>query len=160
VLPQVEPWQDDSKITPIPRAQHNNRRICVIGAIGQEKGFDVLLACARDARRRCLDITYIVVGYTSDDGRLLKLGNVEITGKYHEEEVGALIRRQKGNCAFIPSIWPETWCYALSRAWEAGLHAFAFDIGAPAERIRQNGWGILLRLGMEPGKINDAFTAS
>jgi hypothetical protein len=90
---------------------------------------------------------------------LQKLGNVLITGEYDEREAVALIRRQRANCAFIPSIWPETWSYTLSRAWEAGLDPFAFDLGAPAARIRQRGWGHLLRPGMEAGEINDIFMA-
>jgi GT2 family glycosyltransferase/glycosyltransferase involved in cell wall biosynthesis len=162
--PLVKPWEDDDGLgrqqpDQISGGDTQRRRVCIIGAIGMEKGFEVLLACARDAHRRSLAMDYIVVGYTSDDGVLQKLGNVLITGEYDEREAVALIRRQRANCAFIPSIWPETWSYTLSRAWEAGLDPFAFDLGAPAARIRQRGWGHLLRPGMEAGEINDIFMA-
>jgi hypothetical protein len=59
--------------------------------------------------------------------------------------------------AFIPSIWPETWCFALTRAWQAGLPAAVFDIGAQAERTRRTGRGWPLPLGLTPPALNDAL---
>ena len=82
---------------------------------------------------------------------------VGITGPYREEEAEALIRAQAAHLALIPSIWPETWCFALSEAWRAGLAVAAFDIGAQAERIRATGRGWLLPLGMPAHRLNDAL---
>ncbi len=158
VSPVVTAWEDDAAwpaLAPMPLQAI--RRICVVGAIGREKGYDVLLGCVRDARDRSLPIEFVVVGYTADDVRLLDAGPVQITGEYRDDEAVALIEAQGSALAFIPSIWPETWCYALSRAWEAGLAAAAFDLGAPAERIRATGRGWLLPLGLRPAAVNDAL---
>jgi hypothetical protein len=43
----------------------------------------------------------------------------------------------------------------LSEIWQAGLRAVAFDIGAPAERIRRIGRGFILPLGLSPKAINN-----
>jgi hypothetical protein len=59
--------------------------------------------------------------------------------------------------AFLPSIWPETWCFALSEAWQAGLFTIAFDLGAQAARIRATGRGAVLPLGLPAARINDAL---
>ena len=128
-----------------------------MGAVGIEKGYEVLLACARDARARALPLEFIVVGYTTDDTRLIDAGPVFITGEYAEANAAALIQRQRAHLAFIPSVWPETWCFALSRAWEAGLAVAAFDLGAQAERIRATGRGWLLPLGLQARAVNDAL---
>jgi glycosyltransferase involved in cell wall biosynthesis len=133
--------------------------VCIPGAIGRQKGYDVLLGCVRDAARRCLPLQFVVVGYTCDDTRLLRSGPVSITGEYHEHEALKLIRRQNADIAFIPSLWPETWCYTLSQAWASGLDAVAFDIGSQAERIRSAGSGCLLRLDTPPAAINDILLA-
>ncbi len=156
LTPAVEPWEDD-RAWPALRQPTAIRRVCVIGAIGPEKGFDVLLGCVRDARSRALGLAFTVAGYTADDERLLDAGPVWITGEYDEQDAAALIAEQRADIAFIPSIWPETWCFALSRAWEAGLPAVAFDLGAPAERIRATGRGWTLPLGLRPAAINDAL---
>ena len=50
------------------------------------KGFHALLACARDARKRDLDLTFVVAGRTIDDQRLIDTGRVFVTGPYRPEE--------------------------------------------------------------------------
>ena len=160
--PQAQPWEDDLALPPLEAAPDallggTVRRVCVVGAIGLEKGFEALLACVRDAQRRALPLHFAVVGYTSDDERLLGAGPVSVTGEYADADAVALIRAQGAHLAFLPSVWPETWCFALSRAWQAGLAAAAFDLGAPAERIRATGRGWLLPLGLHAAAVNDAL---
>jgi hypothetical protein len=65
-----------------------------------------------------------------------------------------LIRAQRPQLGWLPSLWPETWCYALTYMWQAGLNAVAFDIGAQAERVRRTGRGWLYPLGIEPSTLN------
>jgi GT2 family glycosyltransferase/glycosyltransferase involved in cell wall biosynthesis len=157
VAPLVVPWEEPVAPPSAPGLPNGERRICVIGAIGPEKGYDVLLAAARDAARRDLPLQFIVVGHTVDDAELLRTGRVFVTGEYRDAEATALIRAQRADIAWLPSLWPETWCFALSEAWRAGLDVVAFDIGALAERIRNRGRGILLPLGLPPGALNDVL---
>ena len=39
-------------------------RVALIGAIGDHKGYRILLECARDARARRLPLEFVVIGYT------------------------------------------------------------------------------------------------
>ncbi len=155
---EVRPWEDDARLPPrTPAPNGAGRRVLVPGAIGVEKGYDVLLALVRDARARRLPLNFVVVGHTIDDAALMEAGPAFVTGPYAEEDAVALFRAQRAHLALIPSVWPETWCFALSRAWEAGLPAAAFDLGAPAERIRRTGRGWVLPLGLAPPALNDAL---
>jgi len=156
--PVVQPWEDDATLVPLaPMPPGAFRRVCVVGAIGVEKGYEVLLACARDARARSLPLEFVVVGYTLDDKRLMDAGPVFVTGEYADADAAELIRAQEAHLAFIPSVWPETWCFALSRAWEAGLAVAAFDLGGQAERITATGRGWLLPLGLQASAVNDVL---
>lgn len=133
-------------------------RVAVIGAISEIKGYAVLRACAEDARQRDLPLAFVLVGYSLDDFPLLATGRISITGEYPPEEGVALAAAADCDLALLPSTWPETWCYALDVAWKAGLHCLAFDIGAPAERIRAHqGRGTLLPLDSPPAAINAAL---
>ena len=154
VLPAVTPWEEDNTL-PEPPPTRLIRHVCVIGGIGVEKGFEVLLGCVRDAAARSLPLRFTVVGYTADDERMLAAGPVFITGQYPEADGEALIRQQDADIALIPSVWPETWCFTLGLAWRAGLRAVVFDLGAPAERVRRTGWGEVLPLGMPPSAVNN-----
>ena len=164
VTANVQPWDSTpppiALAPPVANPASSGTRIAVIGAIGTEKGYDVLLACVADAAARRLAIEFVVVGTTIDDAALMAAGPARVTARYAEADGVALIKEQGAALAFLPSIWPETWCYALSTAWAAGLDVAAFDLGAPAERIRQAGRGWLLPLGLPAAAINDALLAA
>ncbi len=157
--PEVIAHEDDAALPPLRPPPDGPRRVGVVGAIGIPKGYDVLLACARDAARRDLALSFTVIGHTHDDARLLDTGRVFVTGPFRAAEAPALLRAEGVHLAFLPSIWPETWCYALGDALRAGLAVAAFDLGAPAERIRRTGRGWLLPLGLPPAAINNALLA-
>jgi GT2 family glycosyltransferase len=130
-------------------------RVALIGAVGEHKGYRVLLNCARDAKTRSLPLEFVVIGYTENDGPLLDTDKVFITGRYSEGEASHLLRREKPDIAFFPSVWPETWCYALDEAVAVGLPVVAFDLGAIAERLQEFELGVTLPLDEEPRHIND-----
>ena len=152
---EVAPWEDDGAIPPPPPTRRPVRHVCVVGGIGVEKGYEVLLGCVRDAAARSLPLRFTVAGFTADDERMLAAGPVFITGQYAEEEAVALIRAQAADIALLPSVWPETWCFTLGQAWRAGLRAAVFDLGAPAERVRRTGYGDVLPLGLPAASLNN-----
>lgn len=155
----VRPWETvEPPRQPRPARPPGGRwRVCTIGAVGTQKGYDVLLACARDAAARDLPLEFVVVGFSEEDPPLFETGRITVTGRFAEEEAVALVRAQQAHLAFLPSISPETWCYALSTAWRAGLEVAAFDLGALGERIRRDGGGHPLPPGLEPRTINDTL---
>ncbi len=157
VRPLVRPWEDDAALPPWRRPQPGARHVLVLGGIGPEKGFDVLLACVRDAGARGLPLRFTVLGATMDDERLMAAGPAFVSAAFEEAEAQDLIRAQAADLAFLPSIWPETWCFALGHLWRAGLGVAAFDLGAQAERMRATGRGWLLPLGMTAGGVNSAL---
>jgi GT2 family glycosyltransferase/glycosyltransferase involved in cell wall biosynthesis len=156
--PKITPWEDDSEpraLTPPPAT--GPRRIVVVGGIGPSKGYDILLECARDASRRRLNLEFFIAGTSADDEPLLETGHIFITGAYREGEATQLIQSLRPDLAFLPSIWPETWCFALGEAWRAGLYTIAFDLGAQAARIKATNRGAVLPLGLPVARINDAL---
>jgi glycosyltransferase involved in cell wall biosynthesis len=78
---------------------------------------------------------------------------VHITGEYREVEANELIRAQQADVGFLPALWPETWSYTLTQLWQAGLEVVAFDIGAPAERIRLTRRGRVVPFGLPPAAM-------
>jgi glycosyltransferase involved in cell wall biosynthesis len=142
-------------------APHEKLRIVVIGAIGKIKGFEVLLACARNARQQRLPLEFVLMGYSMND-RLLKEAGVSITGRYLEENARATLKGLEPHVVWLPSLWPETYSYTLSIALQCGLPVFAFDIGAISRRIREchpaAGHRLFqLDLARQPDRLNDCF---
>ncbi len=159
-IPLADPGMTAGRSGPHGAKLETRARVCVVGSIGVHKGYEVLLACARNAAQRNLDLEFVVVGHTIDDAALMATGRVFVTGRFEPGEAVDLIAAQNANIGFIASIWPETWCLSLGDLWRAGLTVAAFDIGAPAERIRQTGRGILLPLALPASAINNALIAA
>ncbi len=135
-------------------------KVVTIGAIGDHKGARILEACIDDARNRDLPIAFSIVGYTSSP-KLNGSPEIHITGGYKEDQVFNALDDVKAHVALLPSVWPETYSYTLSIALEAGYPICTFDMGAPAERLRALGTGLLLPLETmsDPARINDLLLA-
>ena len=112
-----------------------NIEVLVIGAIGDIKGYQVLLDCAKHAQKNNLPITFKIMGY-SKDNKILEAAGVKILGKYEDALAVDLCKSYNPDIVWLPSIWPETYSYTLDIALEAGLPVLAFDIGAIARRLR------------------------
>jgi glycosyltransferase involved in cell wall biosynthesis len=127
----------------LPAKRGRRRRVAILGAIGKQKGSDLLFETASSAKSHQLPIDFIVVGYTDRDYDLKGLGNVEITGRYAENETVARLNAAEPDLVWFPAVCPETFSYTLSAVLAAGLFPVAFDIGALSSRIRAANWGTL-----------------
>ncbi|WP_207540323.1 glycosyltransferase family protein [Sabulicella rubraurantiaca] len=155
--PVIEKWEE-APPPPMPPEHSPWPRICVAGRLARYKGFEVLRDCAADAAARNLPMDFVLVGRSMDDAALRATGRCAVTGEYAEGAGEAWVRAQRAAIGFIPSIWPETWCYAQTVLSSAGLPIAAFALGAQGERVAASG-GLALPLGLPPGRINDLFLA-
>lgn len=148
-------WED-APLDPRPIANPTPHRIAIIGAIGEQKGRAVLLACARHAALHDLPLEFVLIGFADEEEALLATGKVFITGRYDEAELPELMHREAPSAIFLPSVTPETWSYSLSHAMATGLPIVAFDLGAIAERLRRSASPHhLLPLEAQVAQIND-----
>ncbi len=120
-----------------PALAHEGVRVLVIGAISPIKGMDVLLQLMPLARVQKPVCELLLLGYSSDDARLAAVG-VQLLGRYTDDQLLARIEQADPHLIFIPSIWPETYCYVLSGALRSGRKVAVFDLGAQADRTRQH----------------------
>jgi glycosyltransferase involved in cell wall biosynthesis len=116
-------------------------KIILLGAIGRHKGSARLLELLRVAGIVCPSLHFHLIGYTDIDEQLLQYSNITITGPYTVGALPGLVERAGGVIALFLHEWPETFSYTLSEAVSAGLFPVVPDIGAPAERVRQAGFG-------------------
>ncbi len=137
-LDVVEPEAEISPPAAPARRRSGVPRIVSIGALSHAKGATVLERLAQTNRRLRTPLALAVIGPAVNASRLRRSG-VEVTGLYREDDLEALIGKQRPDLFFFPAIWPETWSFTLSHALATGLPAVVFDIGAPAERLRRLG---------------------
>ena len=123
--------------------QGNDDEIVMLGAIGPHKGSQKLLEIARRAQLTHPHLHFRVIGFTDIDKELKAVGNVTVTGKYEREDLPRLLEETRGRLSLFLPAWPETYSYTLSELVEHGFIPLAPDIGAPADRIRRTGFGIV-----------------
>jgi hypothetical protein len=120
-------------------------RVAVLGGLSVAKGLGVVASLAGAARRTSAPLTLSVLGPVAEPA-LLARKNVRIAGAYRSDEVDRLVEEEAPHVIFLPAVWPETWSFVLSVALRRGIPVVAFDIGAPAERLRRLSRGKLLDL--------------
>jgi GT2 family glycosyltransferase len=141
VKPHEEPIVFKPK--PLPK-QGEQLRVAVIGAIGPNKGYDLLLNVAQLVEEKAPYIQFVIFGYTMDDTPFEQLNNVKITGKYAQDELQLLLEKYDCHVALFLSPWAETYSYTLSEALRFGATPIVPFIGALAERVRYLNSGVTL----------------
>jgi glycosyltransferase involved in cell wall biosynthesis len=115
------------------------RTVALLGAIGPHKGSALVDDLA--ARLAPHGIALVVVGYL--DRQLFPgwraPGSLFVHGAYEEGCGPGLLRGYGARLVLFPNTVPDSFSYALSDAWAAGVPVLAAPVGAIAARIREHG---------------------
>jgi len=123
------------EFSPRPPALHHGGplRIGVIGQINAQKGAHIVAQLVRRLDRERSDARVVVLGSLEIP---LRSPRLEVTGRYSREDLPRLVESHAINMMLFPSIWPETFSYVVAEMMAMRLPIVAFDLGAPAERLR------------------------
>ncbi len=127
-------------------------QIAVIGALGPHKGLsflqDVVAALPAELR-------VVIVGYA--DGQVtpgwLQQDRLWVHGAFEAQQLTAIVQHYGVKLAFFPNQQPESYCYALSDGWCAGLPAVGPALGAIGDRIMSTGAGWTFDPGSSPKAV-------
>lgn len=120
--------------------------IAVLGAINPAKGSTVVESLFNSAEIKSFTGRFVLFGAIPPALMDVSAANATIIkhGPYARAELGALFESYDISLVLIPSICPETFCYAASEAILLGYPVICFDLGAQAERICRYGCGWVL----------------
>lgn len=119
----------------------------VLGNIGYNKGAAVLRGLAEESR----GLFRIVVLGKLDPAYRHK--NIEVHGGYNQDQISDLAETYGVSAWLVPSIWPETFCFAAHECLATGLPVLSFDIGAHGDAIRSHPNGTVFPLSTSPVDI-------
>lgn len=120
-------------------------KVVTLGGISKIKGERIIYEMNDIIVDKNLPIELIVIGvinqpqYPTKHSRLLK-----VTGPYNNSDVPDLLMKHRPAIGLVPSIWPETYSYTTSELFTGQIPVMCFDIGAPADRVKQidAGWAV------------------
>jgi len=153
LLYRAYPGLDKSKT--IIRPHHVNRfydrkpridlqaplNIGVVGTISVHKGAAIVEEMAKLIERRRLPVRITVIG---EMDRPIRSPAVTVTGRYRLAALPRIIEKGKVNVFFLPSIWPETFCYVAEELMMLCVPLAVFGLGAQAERVVNYSKGLII----------------
>ncbi|RLP54828.1 MAG: glycosyltransferase [Ketobacter sp.] len=133
---EVHPHPDYETIDKYPPVITSNIRsvskIAVIGALGLEKGADLLERVALLSITTGKPLEFHLIGYA-----YRPLHRAVIThGAYEDCDLPSLIQTISPDLVWYPCQWPETYSYTLSAVLRAGAPLLVPKLGALADRTR------------------------
>jgi glycosyltransferase involved in cell wall biosynthesis len=117
------------------------RSIAIVGALGTHKGKDRLLQwLAHPAAAR---VRWTLIGYTEDQLQpgWIADGRLRVHGPFLPERTVDWLRHYDVDLVLFPNRLAESFSYALSDVWAAGIPVLVPDVGALGERVRTHGGG-------------------
>ena len=75
-------------------------------------------------------------------------------GAYQRDRLTARLAELRPTFIAVMSPWPETYCYVVSEAWANGVPVVVGPLGAPADRVRKHGGGVVAP-SLDPADVID-----
>ena len=110
-----------------------NRTIGVLGGINIPKGALVIKNMLKYIEENDIAVKIILIGEISEP---IGSDKFYMTGRYNKSELPDMVKKLEITEFLIPSIWPETYSYTTDEIMQLGYPLTVFDIGAPAERVK------------------------
>ncbi|PRD41705.1 glycosyl transferase [Phyllobacterium phragmitis] len=126
---------------PVTPPDTHTLTIGILGNIGYQKG-----------ARAVMDLAAVLPNDRSV--RISIIGNfdyrfhrsvVTVYGQYQIEDLTSIAAQQQIGCWLMPSIWPETFSYAIHEMLATGLPVFCFSLGAQADAAARSENGHVLK---------------
>lgn len=145
LLLRAHPTLDPAKLTLVPherdyvparrpRVDHGASLVIgVIGTINAQKGASIVAEMVQLLEAGPLEARIVVLG-TLDAA--VSSSRLKVTGPYKRDDLPMLVEEHGINMLLFPSIWPETYSYVVDEMMALVMPLVAFDLGAPAERLR------------------------
>jgi GT2 family glycosyltransferase len=116
-----------------PDAIQDELKIGILGGINEAKGAHIIKNLVQYIDDNKLKAKVVLIG---DIALSIDSPSFYKTGRYTIEQLPELVKELKITEFLIPSIWPETFSYTTDEIMQLGYPLTVFDLGAPAERVR------------------------
>lgn len=126
---------DSYDCTEFTLTKGSGNKILILGALGKEKGADVLEAVAKSVN----NVEFHLLGYA-----YRVLNSVITHGPYELENLNNLIKEINPSHIWFPAQWPETYSYTLSTALCFDAPIIYPNLGAFPERTKERSDSICL----------------
>ena len=120
----------------------NTLKVVVLGGISKIKGSQIVYELNDLIKSQSLPIDLTVIGSIVPRTGRSQSSNLQVTGHYDQSQLFDMLSKHEPMIGLIPSICPETYSYTTSELFCNTIPVMCFNLGAPADRIREidAGW--------------------
>jgi len=118
-------------------------RVVCFGALNATKGLVMLSELLKLNAAAGHPFEFHFLGNMIGSFRPEKFGGIK-HGPYRRQELATKLVSIRPSFSVVASIWPETYCHALTESWTSGIPVLASNIGTLRERVLRHGGGWLL----------------
>lgn len=115
--------------------------LAVLGVLGRHKGLHIVKEMLALIEKERLPVRIVVVGISEET---MRSKHLVTTGRYCKEELPGLMYVYDIDMVFVPSVCPETFSYTAQEAMNMQMPTAVFNLGAPAERVKQYEKGLVI----------------
>ena len=133
---------DKIKLIPHEIPSFERYHVAIIGNLAVHKGAEVIREVCRYADENHIgDVQFHLFGENFEN---IVSKHLSIEGPYERYELPTKLRNANIDLVFIPSTWPETFCYTAGEAISLGYPVACFDLGGQSDQVRNSDKGIIL----------------
>ncbi|OYY26089.1 MAG: hypothetical protein B7Y63_09680, partial [Sulfurovum sp. 35-42-20] len=141
----VIPHDISGRYSKIYQKDQSNKeiRIGILGGINEAKGALIIEKLVKHIEKNALNAKVILIGQLSIS---IKSPYFELTGHYDRTKLPEIVKEKNVTQFLIPSICPETFSYTTDEIMQMGYPLIVFDLGAPAERVKNYPLGKVIEI--------------
>ena len=126
------------------KLDNNNFNVAYVGVLSNHKGLYKFKKLIEETNDK--SIKYHLFGKSEDNKLHKNKKNYIYHGKYKRDNIVNILKENNINLVCFLQIWPETYSYTVSEVIASGIPILSYDIGAGADRVKENnlGWTIPL----------------
>ncbi len=125
---------------------HSTSDTITIGLMGMlihHKGSVLVEQILKEIEDKNLNVRIVLIGKVMGTG-IKESAHFHQTGEYHVSDLPRLVYENDIDIFLIASVWPETFSYTTEEVMQMGMPVASFDLGAPAERIKNYEKGLIV----------------
>ena len=116
-----------------PNKKESSVVIGILGGINEAKGAIIIKNLVSYIDEYNLNAKVVLIGQISIP---ISSSRFEVTGRYDKKDLPNLVKKYNITKFLVPSICPETFSYTTDEIMQMGYPLIVFNLGAPAERVK------------------------
>lgn len=137
----------------VPAKNEPIKILCFANHLNEMKGSEVIKNIKKEDKNNLIEFHFLGNCYGIDDCGINH-------GRFERQDFPKKVKEIKPSFVGIFSIWPETYCYAITESWICGIPILGSNIGVVQDRVSKNNGGWIIDINNPKKSYNQIIEIS